>query len=211
VKKSLIILTLFFIINLPAQTKKEKTDLSKFIIGTWHTVENQLTTSYLTMEFKKDNEFVYILRSLWRASYRLTKDNQLITSAIMPGIKKIIKDTSIVDIKKDTLTMIITKNKIPESYAFYRRENKGTKESGLAGEWYCQNYTGYPTDLTITKDGEYKLSQVLKAFKGIYSVKGDHFIVHSGTTTMMNMKFQKFNDDMIIYGDGPNMRMKRVR
>lgn len=213
-----IVILLFLLASLlPAQTKTEnknktpKVNLSTFIIGKWQTIQNSMTTSYLTLDFKKDKNFTYILRSNWNADYHLLKDGRLITHAELPMLNKTVTDTSFINLKKDTLIITINNKNNFTTNIFYRKKTKeAKKETGLVGNWYCQDYSGYPADLTITKSGKYELSQVLRAFKATYEIKDDHFIVHSGKTTLMNMKFQKFNDDMIVYGNGPNMRLKRV-
>ncbi len=209
------LLILILTINLACQGKKEenntskKVDLSKFIVGKWETIQNKYTTSYLTLDFAKNKNFTYILRSDWKSKYHL-EGKHLIINTPLALLNKSVTDTMVVDVKKDTLTMKTKVKDRPVEYTFYRKGGlqKGNK---IVGEWFSLHYNGHPTDLTITKNGDYIVSETLRAFGGTYVVKGDHFIVHSGSTLMTDMRFQKFNDDIIIYGNGPNMRMKRVK
>jgi len=208
-------LLLVLTINLACQEKKEenhtpkKTDLAKFIVGKWETVQNKYTTSYLTLDFAKNKNFTYILRSDWKCKYRLY-GKHLIVKVPIAMLNKSITDTMEVDVKKDTLILKTKVKNRAVNYTFHRKRGSH-KGNGIIGEWFTLHFDGHPANLTITKNGDYMVSEILRAFGGLYTVKGDHFIVHSGSTLMMNMRFQKFNDDIIIYGKGPNMRMKRIK
>ncbi len=212
-----IVFLLLFILTLGTAVQGQKneedinktTDLSKFIIGKWETIQNKYTTNYLTLEFSKDKQFTYILRSEWKSRYKL-EGNRLLVYTNVAILNKTTTDTFTVEIGERTLKLQHKGKKGVKNFLFYRKGNSNG-ENRLAGEWYTQHYNGYPADLTITKSGTYNLSEVLRAFKGNYYIKGNHFIVHSGKTLVMNMRFQKFNDDIIIYGKGPNMRMRRIK
>jgi hypothetical protein len=212
------ILLPFFVLTLCmyAQTKKNESkqannvNLSKFVIGKWETIQNSLTTNYLIIEFKKNKEFKYILRSSFRATYKLMNDSTLITKTLVPVFNKTITDTFKVNLKKDTLFITGKDSNQTVNYVFYRKNAGKSKDKGIAGYWYSPNYSDYPTDLTITNEGKYYISQILKTINGTYTIDGNHFIVNMGKTRLMDMKFQKFNNDIIVYGNGPNMRLKRV-
>jgi hypothetical protein len=215
-RKIAILFTFILALYLHAQTPQNKSNaikkvtLSKFIIGKWQTVQNSMTTSYLTLEFKKNKEFEYILRSKWTATYQLMNNGMLITKTALPIMNKTVIDTLFVNLKDDNL-IIKTKNDNKfVDYTFQREKINESKNTGIVGEWYSQNYAGKPTNLSITQNGEYNISSILKTIKGTYVVKGSHFIVNQGKTKIMDMKFQKFNDDIIVYGNGPNMHLKRV-
>ncbi len=210
-QKRLIFIFFIFIFISPLQFTQSKAKGSTNknpLIGTWQTVRVKMSESYLTLDFKPDKKFKYLLQSQWFGGYRFN-GTELISSYRIPFLNKIVTDTSVALIISDTLiTKVNSKGKSKTTK--FVRVNENSKRNGIIGKWHTYDYNGHEAIIEYEPKGGLKITEILRKFDGYYIVKGDHFDVfaENGGKMMDNMRFQMLRDEMIIYGKKPHSTMK---
>ncbi|MDR3628378.1 MAG: hypothetical protein P4L45_16155 [Ignavibacteriaceae bacterium] len=183
----LVLLLVFSQSELFMQQKKNPAEKAQ-IEGKWATIHNPMEASDLSMEFKPNKDFSYILSSTWHGNYK-QDGAKLITSLYVPIYKKYKEDTTTVLVYSDTLVQI-GKDKGKEVITKMIRQNDSTNTgAGIIGSWIIDDQDAESSIITYKPSGEFVIKNILKSFKGKYTIKNDTLMVVSEGRMMIKNRF----------------------
>ena len=192
-----LILIIFSIEGI-AQKKKIKTD-SNPLVGKWETVPNPLEASSLSLDFRKNKSFSYLLESNWNGKYKL-EGTKLITITSIPILNKTKTDSSTVLIYSDTLVQISKVKGKDVTSKMVRHSRTSKLGGGIIGTWVMHNSDAEHSTIDFKSDGTFHIKNILKTFKGNYLVKQDTVTVFSYGMLMMKNKFILDRGQLWLYG-----------
>jgi hypothetical protein len=188
--KILFILVLLIAVSQPdiyMQQKKKASGASP-LEGNWETIHNPMEASTLTLEFKPNKKFSYILSSAWQGTYKLD-GTKLISALYIPIFKKYKTDTTTILIFSDTLIQIGKDKGVEKTTKMIRKKDGAGVGAGLIGTWIMENKDAEYSTISYSQSGTFEVKNILRSFNGNYITKSDTLIAFSQGRLMLKNRF----------------------
>lgn len=146
------------------------------LIGRWESV-NYRPPKALQMEFKKNNEFV--LTNLLVADYKYRVEGNMLISSLERDqpVKKIIIDTSYLQIKQDTIVRSYNRLGWKDTVTMIRDRNfhadSGGAENFIVGKWKWAYPMGDTATAVFSNNGTWHFFYPQDIYDGTYNIKND--------------------------------------
>lgn len=170
--KIIIVLIVISVSGIPVFSQTNSSEL----IGIWEAV-NYKPPKALQIEFKSNNELV--LTNLLVADYKYRIEGNVLISSIEKEypVKKIIIDTSYLQIKKDTIVRRYNRLGWKDTVTMIRdrgyKPDSGTADNFIVGKWKWAYPMGDTATAVFNNNGTWHFSYPQDIYDGVYSIKKD--------------------------------------
>ena len=190
------VVAFIFVLSLTIISFAQKKDAGS-LVGSWESV-NVENARGLMMKLNPDKTF--ILQTVLTADYSYSiKGDRMINKLLNAHTGKMIIDTSIIKINKDTLTSIFRRNGKDETTVMVKMPGKENSGKGILGNYTWKYPNGHTAFSKFTKDGKWLFRLPIETEKGKYSLNKNTISFHyaNADTVVDNQKFW-FKKNLLI-------------
>jgi len=154
------------------------------IIGKWESVNRSNTGIGSSYVFYSNGKFDFITGAMIDYIYHV-KNDRLITTFVNVFNKRVKKDTSLIEIKNDTLNQNNISNGKITKKVYTRVNNESGNKFSIIGKWKSQNEAGQTAFYNFTEDGVLYFRLPFEIKKGTFTINENNisFNFKNRTTT----------------------------
>lgn len=174
------------------------------LIGKWESVDSK-PPKLLIIEFKADNDFV--LTNLLVADYKYKLEGSLLISTIEKEYpqKKIIIDTSYLQIKQDTIIRSYNRLGWKDTVTMIRDRNYKVKsqksDNIMVGKWKWAYPMGDTATAVFNNNGTWHFSYPQDIYKGVFNVNTDTLSVKLDNSSKAQISTYRVEGKLLVLQD----------
>jgi len=189
---------------------QQKNIQDNLLVGKWKSIKIDQKNVEINIQFNIDGTVKYDVSTILNGFYIL-KNNKLISYFKKFGTDKTIVDTSMIEIKGNTLTQ---KSLVGGTTIKMTRIDKENDNSNfILGKWKSENYNGYQAITEFNAYFKVNVQLLVKSIEGSYTVDKNLITISSSNSSNMRMNYKITKDTMTLHNleNGKDLTMIKLK